>query len=36
MIVRSDFAYPIYDPLRGRSGVRIRDYLRSSIRRCIR
>ncbi|CAN3127781.1 NAD(P)/FAD-dependent oxidoreductase [Mycobacterium sp. smrl_JER01] len=28
MIVRSQFAYPIYDPVRDRSVVRIRDYLR--------
>ncbi|QZY47761.1 NAD(P)/FAD-dependent oxidoreductase [Mycolicibacterium austroafricanum] len=28
MIVRCEFAYPIYDPVRDRSVVRIRDYLR--------
>jgi len=28
MIVRSKFAYPIHDPMRDRSVVRIRDYLR--------
>ena len=28
MIVRSQYAYPIYDPARNRSVVRIRDYLR--------